>query len=110
MYTVTVTNGLEMLVNKTYKTPWGAVNGWLKESKKHPFEAAIDATTKEEVIALRKMVKDYEEWFLEAHAKAENTYDARWLLGQVQEPEKLEGCEFKYDDVPSYPCIPFTVG
>ena len=110
MYTVTVTNGLELLVNKSYKTPWGAVNGWLKEGKKHPMEAAIDATTREEVIALRKMVKDYEDWFLESHAKAENPYDAKWLLDQVAEPEKLDGCEFKYEYVPSYPCIPFTVG
>ena len=110
MYTVTVTNGMEMLVNKTYKTPWGAVNGWLKESKKHPFEAAIDATTKDEVITLRKLVKDCKDWFLESHAKAESPYDAEWLLSQVEGPEKLNGCEFKYDDVPSYPCVPFTVG
>lgn len=109
MYNVNVTNGLELIVSKDYKTPWGAVNGWLKESKKHPFETAIDATTKEEVIALRKLVKDYEEWFLEGHAKAENPYDARWLLNQVREPEKLDGCEFDMD-LPSYSCVPFTVG
>lgn len=110
MYTVSVTNGLEMLVNRNYKTPWGAVNGWLKESKKHPFEAEIDASTKEEVIALRKLVKDCKDWFLESHAKAENPYKAEWLLSQVEEPEKLDGCEFKHNDLPSYPCVPFTVG
>lgn len=70
----------------------------------------VDATTKEEVVTLRKLVKDYEKWFLESHAKAENPYDARWLLNQIAEPEKLEGCEFKHEDVPSYPCVPFTVG
>lgn len=110
MYTVTASNGLELLVNKSYKTPWGAVNGWLKESKKHPFETAIDATTKEEVITLRKFIKDYKEWFLESHAKAENPYKAEWLLNQVAEPEKLEGYEFELADLPSYPCLPFTVG
>lgn len=110
MYNVNVTNGLELIVSKDYKTPWGAISGWLRESKKHPFGAAIDATTKEEVIALRRFVKDYEKWFLENHAKAQNPYKAEWLLDQVADPEKLEGCEFKYDDLPSYPCEPFTVG
>lgn len=110
MYDVNVTIGSEVLVSKAYKTPWGAVNRWLKESKKYPFAAAIDATTKEEVIALRKIVKDHEEWFLESHAKAENPYNARWLLNQVEKPEELNGCEFKYTNLPSYPCTPFEVG
>lgn len=110
MYIVTVTNGLEMLVYKEYKTPQAAVSGWLKESRKHPFMTAIDADTKQEVIALRRFVNDNREWFLEIHAEAKNPYNAGWLLEQVEEPEKLDGCEFKYDDAPSYPCIPFTVG
>ena len=109
MYTVTVTNGLEVIVNKDYKTSWGAVNRWLKESKKHPFMTAIDATTKNEVVELRKLVKSYKKWFLESHAKAENPYDAKWLLDQIKDPENLEGCEFDMD-LPSYPCVPFTVG
>ena len=72
-------------------------------------QKAIDATSKDEVIELRKIVKKYKDWFLKCHEEAKNPYKAEYLLDQVSEPEKLDGCEFGMD-LPSYPCVPFTVG
>ena len=109
MYAVNRISEFGEITSKEYKTSWGAVRGWLNESRKHPFEVAIDATTKDEVIELRKLVKKYKEWFSKCHEEAKNPYKAEYLLEQVNEPEKLEGCEFDMN-LPSYPCVPFTVG
>ena len=109
MYTVIRISDFGELIRKEYKTARGAIKGWLKESKKHPFEVAIDATSIDEVIKLRRIVKENKDWFLKCHEEEKNPYKAEFLLDHVNDPEKLDDYEFKMD-IPCYPCVPFTVG
>lgn len=109
MYTVSVTSGCEVLSLDDYKTPREALAKWLEESGRHPFDTQIDASTKEEVVALRKFVHDFRKDFWEMHNASKSPYKYAWLVEQCAEPEKLVGYEFE-KDFPLYPCIPFTVG
>lgn len=109
MYYVSASVGREMNYEKTFKSAKAAIKDWLKGGGKYPYDISIDASTKDEVIAMRRFVKENKEWFYEEHSKTKCPYKVEYLYKDVQEPEKLVGCEYDYD-LPMYPVSPFTVG
>lgn len=106
MYTV---SNSDLSFRKDYKTPTNAINAWMREQKNSPMDVQIDATTKDEVIELRRFVKKYADWFKQTHEELSCPYKLDFLMNQVENPEELEGCEYTMD-LPSYPVAPFTVG